>query len=177
MYRDDQTIKPRGKKPWSASTNCTTPDADFEPDAGDLKTTVLKTFLTTASRPRTSGIYFTEPKNVEEIVKEYTKCPANCPLVCACKGSKAEIAPIWKDPDTLEARGVEVYIPFRAGEQIRGTKVTVFQIGTGDLVIDEMPDYTNSANELKGQHIIIIAEVREGLTETEVFQRFEQGIK
>ena len=97
--------------------------------------------------------------------------------MCACKGSKAEIARNWKNPDTLQRRGVELYIPFRAGDQIRGTKVTVFQIGTGDLEISEVPDYTSSSKEIKNQNTIIYAEVREGLTDQDVCERCVLAIK
>ena len=68
--------------------------------------------------------------------------------MCACKGSKAEIALMWKGAETLNNRGIELYIPYRAGEQIRTTKVTVFQIGTGDLEIVDIPDYTDSSKEI-----------------------------
>ena len=102
---------------------------------------------------------------------------ANCPLVCACKGSKVEIARNWKNPDTLQRKGVELYIPFRAGDQIRGTKVAVFQIGTGDLEIAEVPDYTSSSKEIKGQNAIIYAELREGLTDHDVCERFVLAIQ
>ena len=73
-------------------------------------------------------------------------------LMCACKGRKDEIAPLWEDVDTFNNRGVELYIPYRAGEQIMATKVTAFQIGTGDFEIIDIPDYTNSSKEIKGQH-------------------------
>ena len=67
-YRDDQTIKPRGTKSWNTSTNRTTPEADFEPDAGDFKTATLNTLQITSSKPRVPGIYFTDPKNIEDFL-------------------------------------------------------------------------------------------------------------
>ena len=79
--------------------------------------------------------------------------------------------------ETFNNREVELYIPCRAGDQIRATKVTVFKIGTGDLEINDIPDYTDLSKEIKGQNTLIIAEVREGMTEKDVFDRFVHGIK
>ena len=38
------------------------PDADFQPEAGDLKTPILKSLGVTSSKPRTPGIYFCDPR-------------------------------------------------------------------------------------------------------------------
>ena len=140
--------------------NLTTLDVVFEPDAVDIKVTVLKTLQITSIKSRVQGIFFTESNAIEEIVLEYTTTPANCKFMCACKGSKDEIAPLWKDVDTFNNRGVELYIPYRAGEQVMATKVTAFQIGTAEFEIIDIPDYSNSSKEIKGQHTLIIAEVR-----------------
>ena len=56
------------------------------------------------------------------------------------------------------------------------TKVRSFQIGTGDLEIVDIPDFTDSSKEIKGQHILIVAEVREGMTAQDQFRRFTKGI-
>ena len=57
-----------------------------------------------------------------------------------------------------------MYIPFRGGEHIVATQVTAFQIGTSDLAIVELADFTNSSKEIKRQNVLIVAEVREGMT-------------
>ena len=148
-FRNDQTIKPRVKKYGHQDGNQTTPDMEFKPDAADLKTMVLKTFQIASSKPRVSGIFFIDQNTIEEFVSEYTASPANCPLMCACKGDKAEITRLWKDVETLNNRGVELYIPYRADEQIMATKVTAFQICTGDLEIIDIQDNTDSSKDIK----------------------------
>ena len=57
-FRDNQTIKPKGKNAWNTTTNHITLDADFQPEAGDLKTTILKSLGVTSS----TGIYFCDPR-------------------------------------------------------------------------------------------------------------------
>ena len=69
-----------------------------------------------------------------------------------------------------------MYIPFRGGEHIVATKVTAFQIGTSDLAILDIIDFTPSSKEIKGQHVLIVAEVREGMTAPNTFNRFTEGI-
>ena len=149
----------------------------FEPDAADIEVTVLKTLQITSNKSTVPGIFFTEPNAIEESVLEYTTTPANCELMCACKGSEDEIAPLWKDVDTFNNRGVAFYIPYIAGEQVMATKVTAFQLGPGDLEIIDIPDYSNSSKDIKGQHTLVIAEVREGMTEKDIIDRFVEGIK
>ena len=137
---------------------------------------VLKTVQITANKPRTPGIYFTEPNTIEELVSEYeyTIDPANCPLMCACKGNKAEIVRYLKNPDTLNDRGIEMYIPFRGGEHIEAAKVTAFQIGTTDLVLMEVPDFTPSSQKITRQVLLIVAEVRKGLIAPKTFNRLQK---
>ena len=69
------------------------------------------------------------------------------------KGSKFKIAPYWKDAEALNSSGVELYIPFRGGEHLVATKVTSFQIGGLEIV--DIPDFTDSSKEIKGQNIFI----------------------
>ena len=57
------------------------------------------------------------------------------------------------------------------------TKVTSFQIGTRDLEIVDIPDFTDSSKEIKGQNAVIVAEVREGMTAQDKFNRFTAGIR
>ena len=114
MYRNDETIKPRWKKLGYQGDSPTTSDVVFEPDIADIKVTVLKTLQITSNKPRVPGICFTEPSDIEGIVLEYTIGHANCPFMCACKGNKDEIAPLWKDVETLNNRGVELYILLKA---------------------------------------------------------------
>ena len=95
-------------------------DVEMEPDEVSINVSVLKTLQITANIQRKPGIYFTEPNTIEELVSEYTTDPANCPLMCACKGNKPEIAQYWKNPDTLNDRGIEMYIPFPRRRAHRG---------------------------------------------------------
>ena len=57
------------------------------------------------------------------------------------------------------------------------TKVTSFQIGTGDLEIVDIPDFTDSSKEIQGQNALIVAEVREGMTAQDKFRTFAEGIR
>ena len=85
---------------------------------------------------------FAEPQSIEELVKEYTAAPAACPLVFACKGRIADIAPHWSDKEVLSKIGVEYYLPFSGGDLFVATKVTTFQVGTGgDLNFTDIPDF------------------------------------
>ena len=70
-----------------------------------------------------------------------------------------------------------MYIPFKGGEHSVATQVTAFQIGTGDLVIVEILDFTHSSKEINGQNVFIVAEVREGMTAQDKFNRFAEGIR
>ena len=69
-----------------------------------------------------------------------------------------------------------MYIPFRGGDHNVATKITSFQIGTGDLEIVDIPDFTDSSKEMKSPNTFIIAEGREGMTAQDQFCRFTKGI-
>ena len=147
-YRGDQTIKPRGRRADYKTENATPPDIELEPDKTLIKGNVLTTLQITSKKRRVSDIFLTEPNTIEELFMEYTVDPANCLLMCACGGSKGEIAQYWKDAEALISRGVEMYIPFRGGEHIVATKVTSFQTMAGDLEIVDIPDFTDSSKEI-----------------------------
>ena len=115
LYRRDQTIKPKGRRADYRIESATPQDIDPEPDETSIKVIVLKILQITSNKPRVPSIFFTEPNITEELVMEFTVDPANCPLMCACRGSKAEIAQYWKDAEALNNRGVELYIPVRGG--------------------------------------------------------------
>ena len=70
-----------------------------------------------------------------------------------------------------------MYIPFRGGDFIVATKISTFQIGTGDLQIVGVPNFTESSKEIKGQNTFIVAEVREGMTAQDEFNRFTEGLR
>ena len=64
-----------------------------------------------------------------------------------------------------------MYVPFSGGDLIVATKVTTFQIGTGDLKIKDIPEDMLSLREIKIENALIIAEVRDAMTEEDVFER------
>ena len=92
-HRGDQFIKPRRRGADSKTENANPSEVTLEPDEASIKVTVLKSLQITSHKLRQPGIFFTEPNLIEELVMEHTVDPAKCPLVCACKGNKAEIAP------------------------------------------------------------------------------------
>ena len=92
-YRNDQTIRPRRKGAGGKHKHFNTPEIPLEPDEASIKVLVLKTLQITSNNASRPGIFFTEPHSIEELVMEYIVEPGKCPLMCACKGSKADISP------------------------------------------------------------------------------------
>ena len=110
-------------------------------------------------------------------MEEYTKTPANCPLVCACKGSKAEIA---RNGRTLTHFKEEALNYIYRSEPVTKYEEPTLPYSKSAMVTRKLrksqTDYTSSSKEIKKTHAIIYAEVREGLTDHDVCERFVLAI-